>query len=199
MKLPSVLVNLLAPASWRRRTSCGSMDADLSDASVGIRVEEDAGLLLCDDAGALLPWRNPSGWQDRAILHALSRSPAGACGVIGFAAQVPSARPLDRGTARLSSIARVSPRIHFGDGPHFRVSIAARSVRSCRPSACPANSICRARGHSVQSFKQDQLCHVRRIMAPTSRSCADHVAMHGSTKRWPPRQCCRRRALREVS
>ena len=115
MKLLAVLVDVLAPASWFRRTSCGSMDADLSEVFVGIVVEEDAGLLQRDDAG-----RQLAGQSDR---------------------------------------------------PH---------VRTFRPR-----------------LQEKQLCQVRRSMAPTSRSCADHVAMHGSTKRWPPRQCCRRHALRE--
>ena len=72
------------------------MDAGLSTVSAGIFVEEDAGPPQCDDAGAQLPWRNPSGCRDRAVLHPLSPQPAGARGVTGFVARLPCARPLDR-------------------------------------------------------------------------------------------------------
>lgn len=45
----------------------------------------------------------------------------------------------------------------------------------------------------------NQLFQGEQSMAPNSRSCADCVAMQGSTRRWQPRQYCRRHALREVS
>jgi len=66
MKLLSILLDLLASVSWFRPTSCGTMDAHVSEVSVGIVVEENVGLLRCDDACASLRRRNPSGWRDRA-------------------------------------------------------------------------------------------------------------------------------------